>query len=189
MSSSLRAGYEDARRPCALPTASLVEGDRMEITGIGGKVARTVLVAAAVAATLVSAAAAGTDTARQRVAITSKDETFVLDPLQAGALERDSGSNTSPSIPNPVVVMRGGQRVEVYRPTFTLKGKQGTLTIREQIDWVDTGGPQIGYGTWKVVRGTGAYARTTGSGRTAHAGLDHGQGTWYIRREGFLTTR
>jgi hypothetical protein len=141
-----------------------------------------------VAATLISAAAAGQDTAKQRVAITSKNEKFVLDPLQAGALERDSGTNAV-AIPNPVVVMREGQRVEVYRPTFTLTSKQGTLTIREQIDWVDTGGPQIGYGTWKVVRGTGAYAQMTGSGRSAHAGLNHGHGTWYIRREGFLTTR
>jgi hypothetical protein len=142
----------------------------------------------AVAATLISAAAAGQDRAKQRVAITTKKDKFMLDPLQAGALDRDSGTNTV-AIPNPVVVMRKGQRVEVYRPTFTLKGKQGTLTIRERIDWVDTGGPQIGYGTWKVVRGTGAYAHMAGSGRTAHARLNHGHGTWYIRREGFLTAR
>jgi hypothetical protein len=40
--------------------------------------------------------------------------------------------------------------------------------------WVDAGadlgGPLIGTGTWKVVRGTGQYAGIVGGGRSAHAG-------------------
>ncbi len=156
------------------------------------KALHAVLVALAVAVTLTTVAAAGPDAAKQRVAIEMKNDRFVLEPLQAGALKRDSGTNAV-DIPTAVVAMRQGQEVEIYRPTFTLKGKRGTLTIRHQIDWVDTGGsqigygPQIGYGTWKVIGATGEYAGIAGGGRAAHAGLNHGNGTWYVRQEGFLT--
>jgi hypothetical protein len=148
-----------------------------------------VFVAVAAAVTLTSIAAAGPDAAKQRVSITMKDlpsGAFVLGPQQAGALKRDSGT-TAVDIKRLKVAMREGQKVEIYRLTFTLRGKRGSLTIRERIDWVDTGGPYIGTGTWKVVRGTGKYAHVAGGGRTAHAGLDRGEGDWYVREEGFLT--
>jgi len=148
-----------------------------------------VLVALAAAVTLTSVAAAGPEAAKQRVAITMKDlpdGTFVLDPLQPGALKRDSGT-TSVAFKGPEVVMRQGQRVEIWRNTFTLEGKLGSLTIRERVEWVDAGDPFIGFGTWKVVRGTGEYAQIAGGGRTATAGLDRAQGDWYVREEGFLT--
>ena len=103
-----------------------------------------------------------------------------------GALKRDSGT-TSVVYKRLNVVMREGQRVEIYRLTFTLEGKHGSLTTRERNEWVDTGGPFVGMGTWKVVRGTGQYAQITGGGRTAHAGLDRGNGVWYVREEGFLS--
>jgi len=150
---------------------------------------QAILVALATAVTLTSVAAAGPDAAKQRVSITMKDlpnGAFVLDPLQAGALKRDSGT-TGAVYKRLNVVMREGQRIEIYRLTFTLKGKRGSLTTRERIEWVDTGGPFIGNGTWKVVRGTGQYAGIAGGGRTAHAGLERGQGDWYVREEGFLT--
>jgi len=157
-----------------------------------------VLVALAAAITLTSVAAAGPDAAKQRVAITMKglpNGRFVLEPMQAGALESDSGT-VSPVIANyvPRVVMREGQRVEIYKPVvWQLVGKRGTLTIREpRNEWVDAGadlgGPEIGTGTWKVVRGTGQYAQIAGGGRSAHAGLSGGTSPWFARQEGFLTS-
>lgn len=152
------------------------------------KARHAVLVALVAAVTLTAVAAAGPNAAKQRVAITMKnlpDGQFVLDPLQAGALDRDSGT-TSVVISGPNVVMRKGQRVEIFRLVFTLKGKRGTLTTRERNEWVDAGGPFVGNGTWKVVRGTGQYAGVTGGGRNATAGLNRGNGAWYAREEGYL---
>lgn len=151
------------------------------------KVAQLVLVALAATATAV--AGASPDAARQRVSITMQDlpnGKFVLNPLQAGTLERDSGT-TSVVYKRLSVGIREGQRVEIYRNTFTLTGKRGSITTRERNDWVDAGGPFIGNGTWKIVGGTGQYAGVAGGGRTASAGLDRGKGAWYVREEGFLT--
>ena len=53
------------------------------------------LVAPAAAVTLTAVAAAGPDAAKQRVRISMKNPdngTFVLTPLQAGTLKRDSGT-------------------------------------------------------------------------------------------------
>ena len=57
------------------------------------------LVALAAAVTLTAVAAAGPDAAKQRVAINMKlspQGTFVLTPLQTGALKRDSGTIDGP---------------------------------------------------------------------------------------------
>lgn len=152
------------------------------------KALHAVLVALAAAVTLTSVAAAGPDAAKQRVAITMKNlpnGQFVLDPMQVGALKPDSGT-TGVVYRRLNVLIRDGQRVEIYRLTFTLKGKRGSLTTRERNEWVDTGGPFVGMGTWKVVRGTGQYAGIAGGGRSAAAGLERGQGDWYAGQEGFL---
>ena len=37
----------------------------------------------------------------------------------------------------------------------------------------------VALGTWKVVRGTGQYAKIAGGGRSGHAGLVHGSGPRY----------
>lgn len=73
------------------------------------------------AVTLTSVAVAGSDAAKQRVAIETKgmvakpnSALFVLTPLEAGALKRDSGTWTAGSLAIDRVVMRGGQRVEIY---------------------------------------------------------------------------
>jgi hypothetical protein len=100
---------------------------------------------------------------------------------------RDTGT-TSVLITRLMDVMRDGQLVERYRNTFTLTGKRGTLTTQERVDWLNTGGPYVGVGTWKVVRGTGQYAKATGGGRLASAGLDQGNGAWYAAEEGFITS-
>ena len=155
------------------------------------------LVALAAAITLASVAAAGPHAARQRVAIDLKlwpQRTFVLTPLQAGPLKRDSGtiSHNFLSVPGRDV-MRDGQKVTIYDGgVATLTGKRGTLTIRDRNEWVDFArdgngdgeNDGIAIGTWKVVRGTGQYAGVAGKGRNGHIGLGS---PWYARYEGFLT--
>lgn len=88
-----------------------------------------VLAVLAAVVTLASVAAAGPDAAKQRVAIAIKgdlgpDGTFVLTPLQAGALKRDSGKAVV-VINGSRVVIRDGQRVEIFNLTWTLTGKRG----------------------------------------------------------------
>jgi hypothetical protein len=174
----------------------LLKGERMK-----ARVVALVLLAAAV--TLTSVAAAGPAAAKQRVAIDMKicspgksQGTFVLTPLQAGPLKRDSGTirHNFLSIPGRDV-MRDGQKVTIYDGgVATLTGKRGTLTIRDRNEWVFLGSDGNGDGeddgiaisTWKVVRGTGQYAGIVGKGRGAHIGLGS---PWYARYEGFLTLR
>jgi hypothetical protein len=143
------------------------------------------------AVTLTSVAAAGPDAAKQRVAITSQAakttevSPFVLTPLQAGPVKRDSGTMTS-ALPAERVVMRAGQKVSIYEGVVTLKGKRGTLVTRYRSEYVEGGsGYHVGIGTWKVVRGTGQYARITGGGGTGGVWLD--RGPWSSRDEGFLS--
>ena len=155
------------------------------------------LVVLAAVVTLTSVAAAGPDAAKQRVAINIKifpQGTFVLTPLQAGALKRDSGTIDGDwtRIPGRTV-MRDGQTVKIYNGAVaTLTGKRGTLTIRDRNEWIDVSNentrygypPGVGIGTWKVVRGTGQYGGVVGKGRNGHAGLGS---QWYARYEGYLT--
>jgi hypothetical protein len=158
------------------------------------KARHVVLAALAAAVTLTSVAAASPDSAKQRVAIMTRGvanasgtATFVLTPLRVGALKRDSGSTgVEGSLPPERVVMREGQTVSIYDPIVeTLKGKRGTLVIRSRIEYVDAAnGYHVGTGIWKVVRGTGQYARITGGGRRGDVYLD--RGPWSGRSEGFL---
>jgi hypothetical protein len=124
-------------------------------------------------------AAAGPDAGKQRIAIASKlypERTFVLTPVTTGALKPDSGTASFDA------------------GVFTFKGKRGTLTISElREEWVNCGNarhggvvPAVDIGPWKVVSGTGQYARVTGGGRSAQAGLGN---VWYARQVGFLTSR
>jgi hypothetical protein len=160
------------------------------------KVRHVVLVALAAAVPLTSVAAAGPAAVKQRLAIDAKilpGGTFVLTPLRAGTLKRDSGtfSGNWQSAPGRQVI-RNGQEVGTYTNTWTLIGKRGALTIRERIEWVATGNDvngdgfqdEVATGTWNVVRGTGTYARITGGGGSGHAGLGR---PWYARFEGILT--
>ena len=63
--------------------------------------------------------------------------------------------------------------------------KRGEIVTRFRIDWLDAGnGHNAGSGTWKVIRGTGAYANLTGAGRSAHVWLPRGPAA--SRAEGFM---
>ena len=153
------------------------------------------LAALVAAVTMTAVAAAGPEAAKQRVRISMKNPdggTFVLTALQAGTLKRDSGTVSVVYTDLPGV-MRQGQQIYVVRNTFTLKGKRGSLSIRERTEWVNVSNekaapgfdftPGVAIGTWKVVGGTGAYAKVTGGGRSGHQGTPK----WLAQQEGFLT--
>ncbi len=157
------------------------------------KALHALAVALGIAATLTAVAAAHPEAAKQRVAIDLEGgQSFALIPLQAGALKRDSGRATADPRSGRSF-NRQGQHVTIYNITYTLSGKQGNLAIQERNEWVDVSQknargfdyrPGVAIGTWKVVSGTGAYAKVTGGGRSAHAGMGK---QWFIRLEGYLT--
>jgi hypothetical protein len=159
-----------------------------------------VLGALAAAMAVTSVAAAGPDVAKQRTKQriglmtrngpdSSSAARFVLTPLEPGAIKRDSGTTGDTVIHRPRVVVRGGQKVTIYYGIVeTLRGKRGTLVTRSRIEYVDAGnGYHVGQGIWKVVRGTGQYAKLTGGGRRGDVWVDNGP--WSGYQEGFLTLK
>jgi hypothetical protein len=153
------------------------------------------IIAVASAAALTPPATAGPDAARQRVAIsvTMSSGTAVLTPLNHGPLGRDTGTFGGDWSPSPDrTIIRDGQKVEIYSVVWTFRGARGTLVFRALAEWIDIGQDLnrdgqpdgIATGTWKVVRGTGRYAKATGGGRGAQLGLGI---QWVQRYEGFLT--
>ena len=133
--------------------------------------AAALVVAAAVAT---GAAMAAHTAAQQRIAITTPGSGghFVLTPLTSGPIGRDSGTWTYCCWTRRFS-QRDGQAIETDNPISTFEGKHGTFVWREQIEWVDVEkGYSIGTGTWKIVRGTGAYAHLEGHGRSAVMALN-----------------
>lgn len=132
-------------------------------------------------------AAGGTDSSKQRVRIDVKGpdgNAFVLRPMSHGRVQHDSGSSSF-CCWRSWHITRAGARLEVTNPQVTLAGKQGTLTIRERIEWV--GLPDdwsVQTGTWKVVDGIGAYAGLSGHGRITSVWTH--EGYLRIRFFGFL---
>lgn len=158
------------------------------------KTLRIIFAVLAAAVGLTSVAAADTVAARQRVAIATSGEDdgtfvgrFVISPLQVGFIRQDVGRELCRPA-DERVAMRDGQRVSIYDPTVcTYEGKRGTFVIRSHQEWVDAGNHYfITTGTWKIVRGTGQYARVTGGGRSGGVWLDRGRGPWSGNAEGFL---
>jgi hypothetical protein len=146
----------------------------------------------AAAAVVTAVAIAGHDAAQQRIAITSpsgNSDAFVLTPLTAGPIKRDSGTSTYCCWTRRFI-HRDGQAIEINNPLRTLDGKRGTFTWRAHIEWVDLNSRySIGTGTWRIVRGTGAYAHLEGHGRIGivTAGADgHGLAD---RAEGLVDLR
>jgi hypothetical protein len=141
----------------------------------------------AASATLAAVAAAGPTATRQRVAIQVSGKGFVLTPLTPGAIKPDAGSSafccwTERS------TMRNGESVDINNPLMTLTGKQGTLVARNVIGFVDLPNSWAVFtGTWKVIRGTGAYAGLAGGGRGA--GVSPANGPNKAQFEGYLAQR
>jgi hypothetical protein len=157
------------------------------------KARHVTLVALAAAFMLTSVAAAGPNAAKQRVMITSQAaqttqvSPFVLTPLQTGAIKRDSGKLIGGSNATDRVVMREGQEVTIIDDVGTYKGKRGSFVTRVHAEWVDAGnGYSVASGTWKVIRGTGQYAKITGGGRAASVWNERTD-AWSSHMEGVLT--
>jgi hypothetical protein len=116
-----------------------------------------------------------------------EDRAFALAPLTSGPLTRDSGTATSGCWTRRFI-QRGGQSVEVDNPRRTFEGKRVASAWRARITWVDLGrGYSVGTGTWKIVHGTGAYARVEEHGRIALItdASNHGP----VRAEGLVDLR
>lgn len=141
----------------------------------------------ALGAALAAVAAGGTDSSKQRVRIDVKGPDgikFVLRPMSHGRVQHDSGSSSF-CCWRSWSVTRAGEKLEVTNPQVTLAGKQGTLTIRERIEWV--GLPDdwsVQTGTRKVVDGIGTYAGLSGHGRVTSVWTH--EGYLRIRFFGFL---
>ena len=144
---------------------------------------------------LTSVATAHPSAKKQRVQITQSGPAhpgsvtkFVLFALSAGPLESDSGTVTGPGPANQRTVTRYGQPAQIVTWVSTQKGKHGSFVVRARIEHIDAGnGFHIGTGTWKFVRGTGAYAGLTGGGRVANAWISFGSNGLSERWDGFLT--
>ena len=153
------------------------------------KIRTVMLIAVATAVTLASAAAAGPAPTKQRVQIDTKypGATFTLTALQGGALKPDSGTHGCKTEETKSEVSLNGQQTWPWTcPALVFTGKHGTLVLRSQYAWIEAGGPyNIATGTWKIVRGTGQYARVTGGGRSAHVGT---LSTGRERFQGYLTS-
>jgi hypothetical protein len=145
---------------------------------------------AVAAATLAAIAAAGLDTAKQRIAIQVKGGTtssFVLTTLTSGAVKHDTGTATFCCWSRRSIT-RDGQSIEINNPQMTLTSKRGTLVARNVAEWIDVpDGWGIFTGTWKIVRGTGDYAGLTGGGRGAGVMLQNG--ITKAQFEGFLSSK
>jgi hypothetical protein len=150
--------------------------------------ALTALIVTAIVVT--GAASAGGRATTQRIAITSQGAafaTFVVTPLAPGAVVRDAGTSSACCWTRRFVT-RDGESVEIDNPLKTFVGKRGTFTWRAQISWVEAGASfVIGTGTWKIVRGTGAYSHLHGGGRLVTLIHDDDSGVT-LRAEGAVST-
>lgn len=135
--------------------------------------------------------AAATGTAKkQRVVIDMKERpgigSFELTPYTAGPLEDDSGKYTW-VIRSKKTGRTEGQDWERVVADVTYEGKNGTFVAREIDTLVDAAlGKRVVTGTWKLLRGTGAYENVKGSGRLAAATGIVNPSPW--RYEGFMTS-
>lgn len=150
---------------------------------------RLTAVTCIVAATVLTAvAAASPASSRQRIAITDvkgSSAAFVLTPLTAGPIARDSGTATACCWTRNFIT-RDGQAIEIDAPVVrTFVGKHGTFTWRASIDWLDAGnGYEVGTGAWKIVHGTGAYKHLEGNGHVTLSSPPQGLGS--ARAEGLV---
>lgn len=121
-----------------------------------------ILVAAAAAGGLASARGAAP---QQQIALAyAGNAPMTMTPLTAGSLQSDTGSTTW-CCWTQKVVKQDGEQLDVDNPLATFVGNHGTLKWRERITWHDLGSNySVAAGTWKIVRGTGAYEHLAGHG-------------------------
>ena len=142
-------------------------------------------------ATLLSVAAAGPQLTKQRVSILATFNvqtgfaSWELIPLTRGPLKRDSGtSNGGGSFGRTTLIK--GQRVTPIVGSDRNTGKRGTFDTHQTLVSTDVGSRySADIGTWKLMKGTGAYKGVTGGGRFAAVGLPGG--TVIINQEGWVT--
>jgi hypothetical protein len=146
------------------------------------------VVLVATAATLVAVAAAGPLAAKQQVQVKlTMAGSFVLVPMTSGAVKSDAGIASSCCWTRRYIT-RDGLTNEVDDPQVTLRGKRGTLVLRNRIEFFEIpDGDAIFTGTWKVIRGTGVYAGITGGGHGG--GVQLAGGDAKAMYDGFLTPK
>jgi hypothetical protein len=144
----------------------------------------------AVAATaLAGLATAGGAATQQGIAFTYAGNAakMRLTPLTPGPVLADRGS-TSWCCWAQTVVQQDGEQLDINNPLATFVSKRGSLTWREWITWHDlTNGYSIATGTWKIVRGTGAYEHLAGHGHVAL--ITGGNKTLTFRAVGLIASR
>jgi hypothetical protein len=153
-----------------------------------GRKLTAIVALAAMAVTLAAVAAAEPVAAKQRVMIQEKGQaSFVLTPLTPGAIKRDTGT-ASFCCWTQRHITRDGQDIDIDDPEMTLTLKRGTLVVSNQIGFVDIpDGWAVFTGTWKIIRGTGDYAKLSGGGRRAGVMLPNG--SVQSQFEGFLSPK
>jgi hypothetical protein len=138
----------------------------------GGRTAITALLLAVALVVAVTAAAAPV-AKRQQVVVNMKEQTgkgtFALLALTPGALSAHAGSYTW-IVTSKKTGSVDGQGFDRYDAIVTYTGKRGTFVVREVSTLVAVAlGQKVGTGTWRILRGTGAYERARGGGRLAAA--------------------
>jgi len=125
---------------------------------------------AVAAPALAGLATAGGAATRQEVAFSyanNNPSKMTLTPLTSGSILADHGS-TSWCCWTQKTVQQDGEQLAVNNPLATFVGKRGSLTWRERITWVDlTNRYSVATGTWRIVRGSGAYQHVAGHGHVA----------------------
>lgn len=127
---------------------------------------------------------------RQRVAINmilNKNDTgsFTLYALTPGPLEADTGAVRIPGFGMGTVI-RNGMKVLNFEMGQILKGRLGTFGLPVRFDEVEMqNGVRVHMGTWKIVKGTGAYSQIKGGGRYVAVRMSNGRRL--VRQEGWVT--
>jgi hypothetical protein len=117
-------------------------------------------------AAITAAASARSGSAAQRVSIQQKGKSFIL-RSPTSTIRADRGAFAACCWGSRYVV-RAGRRLEVTNPRLTFTGVNGTLNLQTRIEWVGiSDGWGVFAGTWKVLRGSEAYAGLSGEGRVS----------------------
>jgi hypothetical protein len=150
----------------------------------------TALLVAAATAAGVATAGPSAKPRQQRIAIAlDKAPGFVLTPLTAGPIRRDSGTWTACCWTDRSVI-RDGQSASIDDPTLTFKGKRGTFTWHAKVTFVDLDNDYtVATAVWKIASGTGAYALLEGHGRQALVFRTDAHGNLADKVEGLMSLR